>query len=314
MQQQTSTDRLPKTSTQLVTASEYSHLSDSAKEAIDLPRDQRIHRIRSSRWIGYPRAKQILDKLEDLLTYPKRHRMPNLLIVGDTNNGKTMIVNRFHQLHLPFDRPNGEGLELPVLYVQVPPTPDESRFYEAILDKLFAPYRGGDKVGKKQGQAIRILTRLNIRLLILDEIHHILVGTQSKQREFLNTIKYLANELQIPLVAAGIKDAHNAILTDPQLSNRFAPVFLPRWEMGNEFLRLLATFEQMLPLKRPSNLIEKNIALKILNMSEGTIGEISTLLTEAAVHAVRSGDEQITGKVLNSIRWVQPSDRKWKHK
>jgi len=240
--------------------------------------------------------------------------MPNLLIVGDTNNGKTMIVNRFHKLHPAFDRTDGEGLELPVLYVQVPPVPDEVRFYEAILDKLFAPYRAGDRVGKKQAQAIRILTRLNNKILILDEIHHIIAGPQSKQRHFLNTIKYLANELQIPLVAAGIKDAYSAILTDPQLSNRFEPMTLPRWEIGQEYLRLLASFERMLPLQKPSHLIETTLALKILNMSEGTIGEISTLLTEAAVKAIRNGDEQITAKVLDGIGWVQPSDRKWKIK
>lgn len=35
--EQTATDRLPKASTVLVTASEYSHVSDSAKAAIVLP-------------------------------------------------------------------------------------------------------------------------------------------------------------------------------------------------------------------------------------------------------------------------------------
>jgi len=58
--------------------------------------NERIEKIRSSRWVGYTTAKKILDKLDDLLTHPKTHRMPNMLIVGETNNGKTMIVNRFH--------------------------------------------------------------------------------------------------------------------------------------------------------------------------------------------------------------------------
>jgi len=140
-------------------AADYEHLGDSAREALALPDEERVRRIRSARWIGYSRAKEILDKLEDLINYPKKHRMPNLL-VGDTNNGKTMIVNRFHQRHPAYDSPDGEGVVLPVLYVQVPPVPDETRFYEAILDKLFAPYRAGDRTGKKQAQAIRILTRL----------------------------------------------------------------------------------------------------------------------------------------------------------
>jgi hypothetical protein len=45
--------------------------------------------------MGYTRSKRILEKLEDLLSYPRVNRMPNLLIVGATNNGKTIIESRF---------------------------------------------------------------------------------------------------------------------------------------------------------------------------------------------------------------------------
>jgi hypothetical protein len=47
-------------------------------------------------------------------------------------------------------------------------------------------------------------------------------------------------------------------------------------------------------------------------MGEGVIGELSSALTEAAVRAIRTGEERITIKLLDSIGWVQPSDRKWK--
>jgi len=79
---------------------------------------------------------------------------------------------------------------------------------------------------------------------VIDEIHHVLAGNLNKQRHFLNTIKYLGNELQIPIVGVGIKEAFNAIQTDPQLANRFEPVLLPRWELNTGFLKLLASFER----------------------------------------------------------------------
>jgi DNA polymerase III delta prime subunit len=38
--------------------------------------------------------------MKDLLNFPKRTRMPNLLLVGPTKNGKTtMIVEKFHRAH-----------------------------------------------------------------------------------------------------------------------------------------------------------------------------------------------------------------------
>ncbi len=58
-----------------------SHLTAATAKALALPDAERIERIRTPRWIGYPRAKAVLDKLEDLLAYSKSHRMPNLLIL-----------------------------------------------------------------------------------------------------------------------------------------------------------------------------------------------------------------------------------------
>lgn len=289
-----------------------SHLGEKAREALKLSDRERINRIRSARWIRYTRAEEILDKLEDLLTHPKKHRMPNLLIVGDTNNGKTMIVNRFHQKHRAHDNQSGDGIVLPVLVIQAPPVPDETRFYNAILESLFAPYKSSDRVDKKQFQAIQILRRLTTRMLMIDEIQHILAGSQNKQRHFLNTIKYLGNELQIPIVGIGTKDAFNAIQTDPQLANRFEPEELPRWEMGKEFQRLLLSFERMLPLRKPSNLADTTMAIKLLAMSEGIIGELSAILTKAAVKAVETGTEQITVEMVGALNWIQPSERRWK--
>src|SRR5712691_8589367 len=121
---------------------EQRHLKAAACAALDLPAAERIERMRRPRRIGYTRAKQLLDKLDDLLTHPKTHRMPNLLIVGDTNAGKTMLANRFVQLHPADDNPNGDAALVEVLAIQVPPGPDEGRFYNAILEALFAPYNG----------------------------------------------------------------------------------------------------------------------------------------------------------------------------
>ena len=45
------------------------HLNAIAREALELPSAARINHIRHPRWIGYTRAKQLLDKLDDLLTH-----------------------------------------------------------------------------------------------------------------------------------------------------------------------------------------------------------------------------------------------------
>ena len=85
---------------------------------------------------------------------------------------------------------------------------------------------------------------------------------------------------------------------------------LPGWNLDRDYLKLLASFERSLPLREPSKLWEPPLAGRLLAMSEGTIGELSSLLTAAAVHAIRTGRERIDGALLKEVGWTPPSERK----
>jgi type II secretory pathway component PulM len=68
---------------------------------------------------------------------------------------------------------------------------------------------------------------------------------------------------------------------------------LPRWEPSQETSTLLASFAAAFPLRRPSYLATPEMTEYLLARSEGTIGELAALLTEAAVAAIESGEEAI---------------------
>lgn len=282
----------------------------SQGNAREFPDDQRIRQCRSPVWIGYTAALRILSKLEQLFAYPKRHRMPNLLIVGETNNGKTALINRFQHLHPIRDDPDAPAIEVPVLLMEAPPVPDERRFCADILDRLGLLHRTNERADRMLFQIVASLPRLHVQMLIVDEIHNVLAGGLQKQRAFLNVVKYLGNTLQIPIVAVGTRDAFNAIQTDAQLANRFEPEPLPRWEYNRDYLRLLASFESLLPLRAESHLPHSATANRILGMSGGVLGEISAVIFAAAIEAIRSGGERITPEVLDHMNWVRPSERR----
>jgi len=286
------------------------HLIKSVHLAVGLDDQIRINKILSEKWIGYTRAATILNRMEELLNHPKTHRMPNMLIVGPTNNGKTLLLNKFFGSHKPIVLPTDTHLKVPVLYVQMPPKPDERRFYNVILETLNAPQKDNDRLEKKHGQVLSILRKVEIKTLIIDELHHILAGTYTNQRVFLNLIKYISNELGMVIVSAGIKDAYHVINIDPQLANRFEPALLPKWNYDAEYLRLLKSFELLLPLKKESNLTKEETAIKILSMSEGTIGEMATIIKKSAIHGIQSKSETVTRKTLDKITYISPSNRK----
>lgn len=285
------------------------HLHPSTARLIELSDQERINAVRATKWIPYTRAQEILRQMEDLFTYPPTDRPQNLLLVGDTNNGKSAILRQFVARHRPYEMEQDGSMRWPVLDFQCPNDCDEKRFYNAILDRLFVPYRNSDRADKKQRQVIAILKQVGVKVLVIDEIQHILVaGNQRRHTQLLNMIKFLSNELLIPMVCAGIRTALNAIQHDEQLKNRFDSETLHRWVIGDEYFRLLASFEQLLPLKKPSQLTDPSLAHRILSLSEGHIGEIAKVLRTASVLAITSKNEQITLPLLDKIKYVSPSD------
>ena len=89
--------------------------------------------------------------------------------------------------------------------------------------------------------ALALLRKVGVHMLVIDELHNVLAGNSVNRREFLNLLRFLGNELRIPLVGVGTRDAYLAIRSDDQLENRFEPMMLP---VGGQ-RRLLLTAGQL---------------------------------------------------------------------
>lgn len=284
------------------------HLHESARRIARLPDAERLRYVRADRWIGYPRASGALEKLETLLTWPDKQRMPNLLLIGPTNNGKTMIIEKFRRAHPSVSLPDRE--QVPVLVMQMPAEPSGARFYSALLAALAAPSRPRRRVDVLEQLALRLLREVGVRVLVIDELHNVLAGRGDTRREFLNLLRFLGNELRIPLVGVGTREAYLAIRSDDQLENRFEPLTLPRWAPDEQAYSLLASFAASFPLRRPSPIATTAMAEYLLTRSEGTIGELARLLTDAAAAAIESGEEAINQRTLRMAPYAGPTERR----
>jgi hypothetical protein len=85
---------------------------------------------------------------------------------------------------------------------------------------------------------------------------------------------------------------------------------LPVCEPGEEFARLLASFETVLPLRDPSHLSTAPLYELILRRSEGTIGEIAALLGSATAAALLNGEESINCAGIERADYHPPSVRR----
>lgn len=271
----------------------YEHLLSEHRPAADLPDADRIQWIRAERWINHPNAEVALAGMSDLLTYPQRNRMPCLLIHGRTGMGKTMILKKFHRDHPRIADPRVGTIQVPVVLMQLPPEPNEVPFYEELLGAMGLPLVGEVSRTRACRMAREALKIIGARILIIDEIHALLVGGDRQQRIFLNVIRLLANDLEMPLVCAGTPEARRALMTDNGLADRFESVELPRWTNGLEFRRLLASFAAILPLRQPSDLDQEKIRTAILKLSDGITVRIVRLLERLAIDAILRGRECI---------------------
>lgn len=278
--------------------------------------ETRIDQIKGNTWIGYDRVLSIRAQMDALLRHPRTHRMPNLALIGETNNGKTMLLRNFAKHHNPPSDPNAEKTILPVLLVETPPSPDEGRLYYAMLDRLCAAGSAREPEDSKLRRIKIILQHLETKMIVLDDFFNIGAGTPTRRRKFLNALRNLSNDLQMPIVVSGTPETLNALSVDPSIANRFKPVFLPRWKESNmaEFARFVMSVEKTLLLKKQCDLINETALKRLLIFGEGLLGEIVAILKLLAESAIRSGKESIdadmlTKKHLGSLGWVMPSDR-----
>lgn len=271
----------------------YEHLDPAYRRFANLPDEDRIAWIRADRWIGFDQAGAALARLENLLTYPPRDRMPCLLIYGDTGMGKTKILRKFERNHPPrFCQVTGID-KRPVVVAQVPSEPIERDLYRELLASMGAPAMAGGTLAREKDVCRSLLRSVGAKMIILDEVNGMLAGTFRQQRIFLNAIRFLANDLRIPLVCAGTDLARQALLTDAQLAERFEAFHLKPWQNDAAFSGLLKSFERILPLRAPSDLMSPETMSRIHKLSSGVTARIFRLIETAAEDAIRTGKERL---------------------
>lgn len=289
------------------------YLIPEVKAILNEPDEERIAYAQQDKWVGYPLAKDLLAKMERLFNAPRTTRVKSMIIVGHSNAGKTTLKLRFLHKHPAVDSDNGDRTIFSILHIEANSKADPRAFCMRILDALGVPYGDRESFERLSKQALDVLAETNVRMIVIDEFHNFLVGRQDMKDALRNTMRTISNDRKISFLAFGIPSALQFIAEESQMSSRFKRVILPKWntEKSNilTFKQLLASLEATLPLKNASNLISKVLVEKLIEMSEGILGEVVDILEEATIMAIETGDERITPALLDSLGWLTPTER-----
>ena len=293
-----------------MTESEYIELlPEQTQNALKLSREKRIEFIKKPKFIRHPKALKLFSKLTDLMNEPKKERIRSILLIGDSNNGKTAMVKKFFEMNI-YDNEETQQYYEHVMLIQAPNRADLHDLYNKMFQFFVVPYRKDEPISEREKKIKHYCEVNKVRMIIIDEIQGALIGSITKQMEFMNGIKNLSNILKIPIVLVGTPKGVGLVSGDHQLKSRFVPTKIKKWEYDEDYLSLLYAIEMTLPLKRPSLIYEDEaLAKEILELSDGLIGDIMTVCELLAQQAIKSGKERIERKMLQEIEYVPAYDR-----
>ncbi|GLR77465.1 TniB family NTP-binding protein (plasmid) [Azospirillum oryzae] len=279
----------------------YRHLGPSALEVIALSPEERIVRMQGRRFTEYPRCRFVLDLMLEQLEQPAGTIKPNLLIWGESGQGKSTIMAKHLRDHpAVFDKKTGVRRTATV-GLEMPPMCDVKWFYTQLLRAIDAPVNESRANIPLLADRVVTLYRLTgVRQILIDEAHNMLMGTLRQQRIMLTVIRHLSNVLGIPLVLFGTQDAREALMHDHQLTRRFRFVELPVWEAGEEFQTMVGSVLRTLPLRRPSTLTARSIRA-LLSHCGGTTAKLFETLIDLGIDAIQVGEERITADMVNEF-------------
>lgn len=282
--------------------------------------DPRIAEMTRNIWVGYERAIHIRRELGVLVNCPPNHRPPCAAIVGNTNNGKSMLLHSFKKRYAPVADPNAEKTLMPVVVVQTPKTTDVNELYDRILAKVSIGHRAKEKEGYKESRIAEMFKNLGVRVLVMDDFFNFGFGPLKRRQLALNALRNMTTDLQLSIVVSGTPEIINILSSDHSLLNRFEIYRLPRWKIDTDedfmrFAQFILSVEPVLLLKEPCSIAQNSNAVEQIHaMSEGLIGETVNILRKLAKAAILSGREtvdgdKVTAQYIRSLGYRKPSER-----
>lgn len=283
------------------------------REFLEIEGRDRLYRCWDRVFVQTDDTKAAFVALEDCMKAAPNTKPRGVVIVGDSDTGKSRTMTAFRDAHPPTANPEHEYADHPVLYIKAPDDPNPVVFLKKLLEELGFPVNYNAQAADVRAYTVRMLRLCRVGTVIVDEFRDI--GNErmsAKLIDFFVFLKNLINEVERPFVVGGTRSVENMVASDPQLAGRLNQKIELRPFKIAEFVKVLLAFELMLPLRRDSAFREdERLIQQLYSMSGGYIGRLNAFLHDACQVAIESGEEKIFLSTLDRVqgRSIKPLGR-----
>ena len=225
--------------------------------------------------------------------------------------GKTHIQKRFLQLCSLRAEAEPGALMSSVFWLELNTGLTEKRLYLDILRTLNVP-SPDTSATRLQAMVLRQLEARGVHLILLDELQRVTELRPADQRQVLNALKYLSNQLSVSLAGFGSGEAKALIQSDLHLAERFDIVALPTWSRKEKWA-VDAMRERLsyMPLRKPTN-VGREFMGCLFAHSDALLGRMFRLLERTAIAALEN-EECVSASLIEAVasrRRREEDDRK----